>query len=271
MINSIVSVNWLHENLDKPDLIILDASFKKKRPNLTTELTEDTIKNARYFDIKKDFSDVSNCFPSAFPSAEQFEKSSQRLGINSSSIIVVFDIDGIYSSPRVWWLFKCMGHKNVAVLDGGYPEWLLHKFPTEKRVVKKVGKGNFKANLSTEFVRRFKDVEANVISKKELLVDVRSEKRFKSLVPEPKEGLRCGTIPNSINLPYTEVLKDGKYKSTEELKELFSECIQEDRPVIFSCGSGITACVVFLASEQLIENSIAVYDGSWTEWGTLVQ
>ncbi|WP_291868297.1 sulfurtransferase [Maribacter sp.] len=270
--DSIVSVNWLNENLENPDVIILDASLQKTRVHIASELTEYTIKKARYFDLKNKFSDVNNPFPNAFPSKEQFETNCQLLGINDSSIIVVFDIDGIYSSPRAWWLLRTMGHKNVAILDGGFPEWILNKFPIEKIGSRgEYVKGNFKVNLDKKSIRNFHNIYENLESKKELVMDVRSEERFKSLVPEPRKGLRSGNIPNSINLPYTKLLTKGKYKTKKELKEIFERHIQEQKPLVFSCGSGITACIVLLASDQILSNKKSIYDGSWTEWGEKIK
>jgi len=271
MTNSIVSVQWLHENLKNPDLIILDATLSPKKEKLPPSLKGIQIKGARYFDIKNKFSNLNDPFPSAFPSRELFQKECRILGINTSSTIVVYDANGIYSSPRAWLLFKAMGHKNIAVLNGGLPEWLSHKFATEKSKSENYAIGNFEATLSKKRVRNFDDIHQNLKTKKELVIDVRSELRFKSLVPEPREGLRSGTIPNSINLPYTEFLENGKYKSASAIKKLFEPLNKEKRTLVFSCGSGITACVVLLATETLIGNDMTIYDGSWTEWGEKFQ
>ena len=177
----------------------------------------------------------------------------------------------MYSSARVWWLFKAMGHKNVAVLNGGLPDWVSKNMPTEPLNLKsQFTEGNFKANLNLDIVRRFKDVFKNVSSQDEFIVDVRSADRFNCLVPEPREGLRMGTIPNSINIPYTDVLENGKIKSDKELEAIFNSLTKEKRKIVFSCGSGLTACIVMLAAQKVLKNNLAVYDGSWTEWGDLV-
>ena len=148
----IVSVEWLNRNLNNPHLIILDATLRNQLEKQPSKIHPIKIKNARFFDIKEKFSDTENPFPSAFPSTSQFEKESQNLGINKDSILVVYDANGIYSSPRVWWLFKSMGHKKTYVLDGGLPEWLKHNFPTEIKSKENYSKGNFKAELNLSLI-----------------------------------------------------------------------------------------------------------------------
>lgn len=263
----IVSAEWLNNKLNNKNLVVLDCTFKNQLAKLSSEVQNIQIKNARFFDIKNKFSDTLNEFPSAYPSKIQFEKESQELGINNESMIVVYDANGIYSSPRVWWLFMSMGHKEIYVLNGGLPEWIKNKYVTESKSKKVYLKGNFKGALDKDIVRRFDDIANNLSSKKELIIDVRSKDRFNGKVAEPKQGLRRGNIINSINLPYTKVLNNGKFQNNEYLKELFKFLENEKRNIVFSCGSGITACVVYLAAESIVKNSKAIYDGSWTEWG----
>lgn len=268
---SLISVTWLHEHLNDPDIIILDASLTNQRTKQPEAIKTVQVPRARYFDIKQKFSDLSNEFPTAYPPLAQFEKEAQSLGINQSSKIVVYDANGVYSSARVWWLFKSMGHQNVAVLDGGLPDWVANKLDTEAlNLEMKYPKGDFRVNHDKSLVNRFQDVSNNLKTQQDLVVDVRSTDRYNCLVPEPKEGLRMGTIPNSINMPYTIVLKNGKFKSEKELETIFKPLVLESRKLVFSCGSGITACISMLAAQKVLENNLAVYDGSWTEWGSLV-
>ena len=268
---SIISAEWLNEKLNTENLVILDCTLKNQLLKQPLEIQNIQIKNARFFDLKFKFSDLTNEFPTAYPSKTQFEEEAKNLGINKNSTIVVYDTNGIYSSPRVWWLFKSMGHQNVYVLNGGLPEWIKQGFPTEIKVKKHYPKGNFLAKLDTAIVRKFDDVFNNLSNQKELVIDVRSEDRFSGLVKEPREGLRSGQIDNSINIPYTKVLNNGKFETEENLRQLFKPLEHEHKPIIFSCGSGITACVMYLATEGLIKNKKAVYDGSWTEWGEKVK
>jgi len=268
MNKSIISVKWLDSKLNDENLVILDCTLKNQLEKLSPTIQDIQIKNARFFDIKFKFSDTKSQFPTAYPTRNQFEKESQKLGINDDSTIVVYDANGIYSSPRVWWLFKSMGHQQIFVLNGGLPEWIKNNYQTEKKSEKKYLKGNFHIKSNENIVRKFDDIMSNLSSKKELVIDVRSKDRFEGNVPEPRKGLRSGQIGNSINLPYTKVLNNGKFQNKKHLKILFEFLKDEKRNIVFSCGSGITACVVYLASESILSNSRAVYDGSWTEWAT---
>jgi thiosulfate/3-mercaptopyruvate sulfurtransferase len=265
MNSTIVSSKWLSDNFDYPNLVVLDAS----QPNDNSESNRLQIIGARPFDIKDAFSDKLNSLPNTFPSKEQFEKGCQELGINSSSKIVVYDSLGIYTSPRVWFMFKAMGHKDIAVLDGGFPEWIANGFETETIVEKKYSTGNFKATFKSEMIRSIAFVKENLSKKESLVIDARSADRFNGLVPEPRADLRRGKIPNSINIPFQNTLENGKFKSVEKLTCLFKENNIENKSLVFSCGSGITACIVLLATELIFEGNKSIYDGSWTEWAQL--
>jgi len=262
----IVSVAWLEAHKNAENLIILDGTINK-----VFDASLKQIPNARLFDIKKKFSDSSNPFPSAFPSQEQFEKEARNLGVNNDSAIVVYDDKGIYSSARVWWLFKAFGYTNVAVLNGGFPAWKNAELPTETMTNYSGEVGDFTAKLQPEFMQFFKDVKQASKTKSHTIIDARSAGRFNCTVPEPREGLRMGTIPNSVNLPFTDLLVDGVLKPKAELETAFSILAHKEDPIIFSCGSGLTACVLALAATISGYKNLSVYDGSWTEWGSLVE
>ncbi len=260
----LVSVEWLHEHLKAENLIILDGTIAKAFDAMSLQ-----IPNARFFDIKQKFSDTSNAFPSAFPSEAQFQKEARNLGINNDSSIVVYDDKGIYSSARVWWLFKAFGFEKVAVLDGGFPEWQKHNFPTEYMTPYEGELGNFEAKLQFGFMKFFGDIETASKDNTHTIIDARSAARFNCEVPEPREGLRRGAIPNSVNLPFTNLLENGKFKSKKDIAKAFYMLAEHDDAIIFSCGSGITACVLALGAELSGYKNISVYDGSWTEYGAL--
>ena len=266
----LVSVTWLNSNIGAPNLIILDATIPKVTGG-DTLINKEQIPTSRFFDLKNKFSDGSAPFPTTFPSEEQFTKSAQELGINSDSAIVIYDEQGIYSSPRAWWLFKAFGHDNVAVLDGGFPAWKNANFEVELKHSYQGKSGNFKASYRPEFMKFFKDVKKESQDKNHLIIDARSENRFRCLEPEPRAGLRMGTIPNSVNIPFEDLLVGQQFKSENELKQVFQKFAKEDDNLTFSCGSGITACVLALGAEMAGYKHLSVYDGSWTEWGTLVQ
>lgn len=266
----IVSVEWLHSNLNAENLIVLDASIKKVGGGENDLKSELQIPKSLFFDLKEAFSDVSGPFPTTFPSEKQFTIGAQNLGINSDSAIVIYDDKGIYSSARVWWMFKAMGHNNVAILNGGLPKWMDAGFGSEFKREYKLTKGNFKARYYPKYMKFFDDVKQASLTKSHKIIDARSEARFKSLEAEPRVGLRSGTIPNSLNLPFEDLLEDYQLLSKDLIEIKFKSLADKEEAIIFSCGSGITACVLALGAELSGYKNISVYDGSWTEWGSLV-
>lgn len=265
----IVSTEWLKEHLKDENLILLDASLAKPVQGKASAYQNLTILSARYFDLKGKFSDENSKFPNTLPSAEQFEIECQKLGINHNSKIIIFDNLGIYSSPRVWWMFKGMGHQDVAVLNGGLPEWIANDGPTEEKEAVEYKLGDFKANFQKELLKTYQDLLNNTKTAAFSVVDARSKGRFEGTEEEPRKHLQSGSIPNSVNIPFQEVLEEGKFKPKEELTAIFTQRIASDKNLVFSCGSGLTACIVMLASEIAYKKSRYLYDGSWTEWAEL--
>ncbi|WP_295833865.1 sulfurtransferase [uncultured Winogradskyella sp.] len=264
----LVTVDWLYKHLEAENLVILDATI----PKFVRTSIEDNlgyIPNSLFFDIKKKFSNISADFPNTIPTSKQFQSEARELGINSNSCIIVYDAHGIYSSPRAWWLFKYFGHTNIAVLDGGLPEWMSKKYATQKKYSSPQAKGDFIADIKEELFTNFSGV--NRFSKIEdtLIFDARSFERFRGEVPEPRKGLRSGIIPNSVNLPYTKLLNGHTLKSEEELKSVFETFANNRERFVFSCGSGVTACNLALGASVVGYKNLVVYDGSWTEYGTL--
>ena len=265
----IVSIDWLAKYLDHPDLVILDASIKKATSKEDIQKPDLKIKGARFFDLKNTFSDKNTDIPNMLPSPENFSEACRELGISSYHKIIIYDTLGIYSSPRVWWMFKTMGHPNVAILNGGFPAWHEAKLPCEAETKTKYNYGNFKANYLPKLV-----VDANIVlteidNNDSLIIDARSHGRFIAEEPEPRESLKGGHIPNSVNLPYTIVLNENKMKNHMELQEIFKNFNIHNKKLIFTCGSGITACIIMLAAEIAGYPNTSVYDGSWSEWGQL--
>lgn len=271
MTNPVISATQLNKILDHPDLIILDCSPQSNMSGLKAEYENTVIKNARYLDIEEDFSDLASGLPHTLPSPEQFEENCRKLGIDNSSEIVVYDNLGIYTSPRVWWMFKIMGHDKVTVLNGGLTAWAELGFPTQKEHNTATKTGNFTANFRQELVKDIGFLKQNLTKKEALIMDARSRERFQGLVAEPREGVRSGNIPGSVNIPFEEVLENGKFKEKEELKSVFRGVNDPSKELVFSCGSGITACILFLAGELALDQKKSVYDGSWAEWGSRVK
>ena len=268
MNSHLVSVEWLNKHLDDSDLIVLDATMPKVTSEDCIGTDLEVIPNAVFFDIKTTFSDSNSPFPNTISGEQQFEKEVQALGINQNSIIVVYDNLGIYSSPRVWWLFKTFGFNRVYVLNGGLPEWKKKLFKTASNYFKVKTNGDFKALYQPNKIVYFESLPSIIEDVNITIIDARSSERFQCIIPEPRAGLRSGTIPNSINLPYEQVLENGCLKSKEQLQQLFKSLLTTDQ-LIFTCGSGLTASILDLAASEAGYQNTSVYDGSWTEYGTL--
>lgn len=270
MKNEIVSVEWLKDNLALDNLILLDASPKSNVNMNNSALGELCIPTARRFNIKEKFTNLESEFPNTVPSSIQFERECQALGINQDSVIVVYDNLGIYTSPRVWWLFKMMGHEDVSVLNGGLPEWVKMGFETvdKSSIDHDFDKGNFKSENDDELVISHESVCENIESNKFILIDARSEGRFNGTQEEPRKNLKSGNIPKSVNIPFQTLLEEGKFISTERLKTIFDQKVGGENKLVFTCGSGLTACIVMLASEIAFQKSRYLFDGSWTEYAT---
>ena len=265
---SLVSVQWLAENLDAENLVILDASMppvtgadenaKREKPAY--------IPGARRFDFDKEIRDKESPLPHMMPSPKMFTKEAQKLGINTDSAIVVYDNVGIYASPRAWWMFRAMGHTQVAVLDGGLPAWIKAGYETVQKLAKLPKKhGDFVSQPQDELFSDAADVFIALHEPDFAVMDARSEGRFKGVEPEPRPGLRLGHMPHSVNIPFTSVLEDGRMASKTRLRSVFEK--YQDKKMIFSCGSGVTASILALAADQAEFKDLSVYDGSWSEWG----
>ena len=265
----IVSAEWLAENLDKPNLVVLDATIppigKQK-----SEMETAKIRGAIFFDLDNVFSDTQSNLPHTILSPNAFTDRTQKLGINQDSVIVVYDTVGVYSSPRAWWLFRAMGHEQVFVLNGGFPAWKQINGEYEQaEAPQNRQRGNFVANYQPALMRDTDTVLAAIHDSQQLVIDARSAERFLGKVAEPREGLRRGHIPNSANSPFAKVLDGNKLKTAEELQQVFAAISAENKELIFSCGSGVTACIVALGAEIAGFEKVSVYDGSWSEWGAL--
>ncbi len=266
---AIVDCDWLQKHINHPDLIVLDATIPKVTAKTDQTSKDEYIPSTRFFDIKKQFSDTNAEFPNTMLPSEDFEQKAQELGIRNDSCVVVYDQLGIYSSPRVWWMFKVMGFDNIAVLNGGLPEWKQLGYNTVDAVDSDFTKGDFKANSKGEAFVNTKFVLNSLNDHQHQILDARSNARFKGEAAEPRKGVKSGHIPTSNSLPYTSLIEGNKIKSKENLKELFQQSNEDKKLMIFSCGTGITACVLALGAEISGYKNFKVYDGSWTEWGSL--
>ena len=267
--NMLVSTDWLAKSLSNPNLRILDGSWHlpTENRNALEEFAAEHIAGAQFFDIDV-VSDRTSDLPHMVPPARQFEEQVAALGISNETNIVVYDSHGLFSAARVWWLFKYFGISNVSVLDGGLPKWKSDGHSTTDIPTQPVA-AILSATEQSDQLRIASDVLKANQSSSAQIIDARPPARFKGDVPEPRAGLRSGHMPNAINVFYKMVLnEDGTLKSDEDLTQVFkNNGVDLNRPIITSCGSGITASVLSFALEKIGHTSNALYDGSWSEWG----
>ncbi len=268
---ALVDAAWLAAHIGSPKLIVLDASQTPVVPGLKAmNATGDfqAIPGARRFDYDREIRKPDTSLPHMLPGPEQFQRQARALGVNADSALVVYDDCGMYASPRVWWMFRAMGHDNVAVLDGGLPAWVAAGRSMTDSLAEAAAEGNFTASFRPHLLSDFRAVLEALDDDGCRVLDARSPGRFRGEAPEPRPGLRGGHMPNARNLPFTSLLRGGSLKPAAELCKLFAGVDAGERRLISSCGSGITACVIALAAHVAGLGEVSVYDGSWVEWGT---
>jgi thiosulfate/3-mercaptopyruvate sulfurtransferase len=271
-----LSKTWLTETealereLEAPDLVIVDASWHMPSDgrDARNEYLEEHIPGAVFFDIDE-IADTKNPLPHMLPPPEKFSSRMRSMGIGDGSRIVVYDSKGVFSAARVWWTFRVMGVADVSVLNGGLPKWKREGRPLESGEPRIRTARHFTARRNADLVRDLSDMKALVKDKSAEIVDARAPDRFAGRVAEPRPGLRSGHIPGAHNLTYSRLInQDGTLKSASELETLLHEAgVDLGKPVVTSCGSGITASVLALALAVTGHRRTAVYDGSWSEWG----
>jgi thiosulfate/3-mercaptopyruvate sulfurtransferase len=266
---TLVSTAWLEAHLRDPDLRVIDASWylPQMGRDAKAEYRAAHIPGARYFDIDE-IADTRSGLPHMAPPPEKFISRMRAMGIGDGHQVVVYDGMGIFSAPRVWWTFRLMGKQDVAVLDGGLPKWLAEGRPVED-MPPVLRDRHITVQRQASLVKDVTQVAQASKLGTHAILDARSPGRFRGTEPEPREGLRPGHIPGSQNLPWQEVLNpDGTMKPVEALRELFAALgVDGSRPVITTCGSGVTAAILSLALERIGHRNHALYDGSWSEWG----
>ena len=264
--DNLVSVTWLKAHLDDPTLVVLYTSMADIVSGQAEPLPAGVIPGSLFFDFENEFCDKSSGLPHTMPDSALFQRGARKLGINTNSKIVVYDSKGLYSAPRVWWMFKAMGHDNIVILDGGLPAWVASSSAVNKEFSLNDKEGDFTAlTNSRSFVgASWLLSHLNQIN----IIDARSHGRFHGTAQEPRAGLRSGHIPGSVNLPFNQCISDGRLVPSADLQRIFSSLkINPQQDLVFSCGSGVTACILALAACQLGYTNVSVYDGSWSEWG----
>jgi thiosulfate/3-mercaptopyruvate sulfurtransferase len=281
----LVSTEWLAAHLDDPKVMVIDASYKMPGvlPLPRDDYLSAHIAGAVFFDVNA-IADRDDPRPHMYPPAEQFARDVADLGISSDDMVIAYDSGGWVAAPRAWWMFLSFGHSAVKVLDGGLKKWRAEGRPIQSGQVKpsagtfkagtfKAGTfkpGAFNAKLDPKYLRSKEQLLDNLATQKEQVVDARPRPRFEGTVTEPWPGRRSGHIPGSRNVPYAELFdpNTGAMKPLDELRKAFTVAgVDTRRPIVTSCGSGVSALVLTLALYRLGVRGTALYDGSWAEWG----
>lgn len=266
----VVPASWLAEHLDHPDVVVLDASWflPGTERNAMAEWQQKRIPGARFFDFDKQIADPDSHLPHMLPSPALFAEEVGKLGITPDSIVVVYDTHGIFSSPRVWWMFRAMGHQSVAVLDGGLPVWEQAGYALQTCPPEYAKPAEYLAVFQPQWVIDADSLHARLSDTSTQVFDARPAARFYALQPEPRAGIRSGHMPNAKSLPFSQLLENGQFLPKEQLMKRFDALCEPEQHLIFSCGSGVTACILALGAELSGRKKLTVYDGSWSEWGS---
>jgi thiosulfate/3-mercaptopyruvate sulfurtransferase len=266
--NPLVLPAWLADRLQDPNTVVLDATL----PPVGVTPPADTrarylakhLPGAVFFDIEE-LSDHSTNLPHMLPSAEAFSRAMAELGVGDGMTIVVYEQEGVFSAPRAWWMLRVMGARDVHVLDGGLAAWVEAGLPVESGPVQRA-EASFQAKLDADAVRSYEQIQ-QTLGEGGQVVDARSAGRFAGTTPEPRAGLSSGHMPGSMSLPFTELVEGGRLKDAEGLRDVFvAKGVDLRRPVVTTCGSGVTAAVLALGLEIAGANGVGLYDGSWAEY-----
>lgn len=265
-----VTTEWLAQRLNAPDVVVVDGSWylpvHQKDPH--AEYAERRIPGALRFDIDT-VKDPRSTLPHMLPRPEAFAAAVGAMGIGDGMRIVIYDGLGLFSAPRVRWTFKTFGAKDVVILEGGFPKWQAEGRPIEEGPPRTRAARSFTARLDHSAVVDGDDVTRAIASGQIQVVDARPADRFRGEAPEPRAGVRSGHIPGSLNLPFPAIMEKGALKSPEAIKAAFAEAgVDLDKPLITSCGSGVSAAILSAALETVGKPARALYDGSWADWGT---
>lgn len=264
-----VSTQWLADHLDAPDVVVFDASWHMPATgrNARAEYLAGHIPGARFFDLDA-IADHSTDLPHMLPKPEIFSAEMRRLGYGDGMRAVIYDSVGLFSGPRLWWMLAAFGAENVSILTGGLPAWKAEGRPLEQEEPQKESPSPFTARFVPSLVANAAQVKRALETGSPQVVDARSAERFRGVTPEPRPGLRSGHMPGALNLPFGAVVENGRLKDKPDLEQAFASAgLDPDKPVIASCGSGLTACIISLALTASGRPTATVYDGSWSEWG----
>jgi len=270
--NQLIEIDWLKKNLNNKKIKIIDGTWHMPGSGLDAIeiFKEKHIPNAIFVDLEE-ISDQKSDLPHMMPQENYFSEKISSLGINNTDQLIIYDMYGMFSAARIWFMFKAFGHKNVSLLNGGLPEWINSNGEISNKI-KKYKKSNYKAVLNKSLIVNYEDVLDNIKSNKYNLLDARSPERFLGRDNEPRPGMKSGHIPKSKNLFFNNLINQDskKFLNKKEIKNIINNLeIDDKKEIICSCGSGVTACILKFAIELIDKDkNIKIYDGSWSEWGT---
>jgi len=269
---SLVDTAWVADHLDDPNVRIIDGSYHLAATGRDGkgEYLDAHIPGAQHFDIDAICDPNPTPSPHMFPSAEDFAAAVGAMGISNDTRVIVYDADGLFCAPRVWWMFRVFGHENVAVMAGGFRNWQAEGRPVTTEIPS-FAAASFSATLDSTKLRSIEQIQANIETNADLVLDARAANRFDGSQPEARPGVEPGHIPGSTNLPYAEIVdaEAGTFRDADTLRAAFDRVGADGaRTVATTCGSGVTACILGLGMHLIGRDNWALYDGSWTEWGS---
>jgi len=268
----LVETNWLKENLNNPEVKIIDGSWHMPGSglNATEIFKKQHIPNSIFIDLEE-ISDQNSDLPHMMPTEKDFSKKISSYGIKNDDQLIIYDAHGIFSAARIWFVFKAFGHKKVSILNGGFPAWIDSGGKISDQI-NNLEPTNYQAKLNNSLIVSYKEIFNNLSKNKYQIIDARSPERFSGLAEEPRPGMKSGHIPNSKNLYFNDLIDPNtkKFIEKEEIEKLINnQGIDLSKDTVCSCGSGVTACILKFALELLGKNqNIRIYDGSWSDWGT---
>ncbi len=265
----LVTTQWLHDHLDAPDIVVVDGTYflSTMKRNAREEYLTAHIPGAVFLDIDE-VKDRTNNLPHMMPPPEVFSSAMRQLGIGDGQTVVIYDAIGLFSAPRVWWMFRVFGARDVFILDGGMPKWKAEGRPIDFGEVRRTPR-HFTPRVNHGAVANVTDIQKALATNSAQVVDARSAARFAGTAPEPRAGLPSGHMPGALNLPWDNLVEDGRLISPERIRTTFADAgIDIAKPIVTTCGSGVSAAILWFALDAVGKEPKALYDGSWTEWAS---
>tara|TARA_Y100000590_G_scaffold450166_1_gene589415 strand:- start:208 stop:1050 length:843 start_codon:yes stop_codon:yes gene_type:complete len=271
--NSLIEIDWLKKNLNNPEIKIIDGTWHMPGSGINgfDIFKEKHIPNAIFIDLDE-VSDINSDLPHMMPDENYFSEKISSLGISNNDHLIIYDMYGMFSAARIWFMFKAFGHNNISLLNGGFPAWLDSGGEVSNKI-NNLKTTIYKGKLNKLLIADYQQVLENLTNQKYLVLDARSPERFSGISEEPRPGMKSGHIPKSKNLYFNDLIDQDtkKFIKKEEIENLIKKSgIDVNKDIICSCGSGVTACIIKFAIELISKNkNIKIYDGSWSEWGVV--